>query len=81
MLESFISSTPVLSCDVAGVAEQIVEPHHGWIIENSQDALNKAIVMLCENTDLLQQYKIKLLNYKSENSEILNRLEAIFHEN
>lgn len=81
VLESFISSTPVLSCDVAGVAEQIVEPHHGWIIENSQDALNKAIVMLCENTDLLQQYKIKLLNYKSENSEILNRLEAIFHEN
>lgn len=80
VLESFLSSTPVLACDVAGVAEQIIKPHHGWIIENSQQALNEGIVMLCDNVNVLRQYKDELVDYESENDEILRRLEGIFNE-
>lgn len=80
VLESFLSTTPVLACNVAGVAEQIVEKHQGWIIENSQEALNEAIVMLCDHPEVLKEYKEKLLTYESENIEILKRLEEVFNE-
>lgn len=80
VLESFLSTTPVLACDVAGVAEQILEKHQGWIVENTQDALNEAIVMLCDNQDVLHQYKLELSSYESENAEILKKLEGIFDE-
>ena len=81
VLESFLSTTPVLACDVAGVGEQILEEHQGWIIENSQEALNQSLIMLCDNLPLLQKYKVKLETYESENAEILRRLEEIFREN
>ena len=81
VLESFLSGTPVLACDVAGVAEQIVEPYQGWIIENSQEALNEAVLMLCEKRELLKEYKRKLEKYESENAQILQRMEELFHEN
>lgn len=81
VLESFLSGTPVLACDVAGVAEQILEPCHGWIIENSQTALNEAILYLCNNESLLHEYKAQLSNYQSENRQILERMEELFHEN
>ncbi len=81
VLESFLSTTPVLACDVAGVGEQILQEHQGWIIENSQESLNQSLIMLCDNQPLLQEYKSKLETYESENAEILRRLEDIFHEN
>ena len=80
VLESFLSMTPVLACDVAGVAEQIKEPYQGWIIENSQEALNDAVLMLCSRKELLSQYKLQLGQYQSENEQILQRMEELFNE-
>ena len=80
VLESFLSKTPVLSTDVAGVKEQIIYPYEGWIIENSQEALNEAVYGLCSKIELLQEYKEQPSKYQSENEEILKKMEAYFND-
>lgn len=79
VLESFLSGTPVLACEVAGVKEQILSEEQGWIIENTQEELNKSILMLCEHIDLLKNYKERLSLYCGNNDEILQKMEDFFH--
>ena len=79
VLESFLSGTPVLSTEVAGVREQIVQPYEGWIIDNDQKSLNEAIYGLCDKVELLHSYKEQLDKYQSENEEILKKMKSYFN--
>lgn len=79
-IESLISSTPVLSTDVAGVKEQIIKDYEGWVIENSEEALYTKLEALKNQKELLQAYKKELLNYHYDNQAILNQYYAIFED-
>lgn len=80
VLESLISTTPVLACEVAGVREQIIDECDGWIINNTQESLNEGLKMLCQSKENLKKFKEELKNYKTENVNIMNRLEEHFDE-
>ncbi len=75
--ESLIAQTPVLATKVAGVDEQIVLEHHGYIVENAQTALNEAYVKAL-NKDRLTQMKQQLQGYGYPNEEILSQFNEVF---
>lgn len=74
-LESLISSTPVLSTDVAGIKSQITEKHYGYVIDNSEEALYKKLLELKDSKKQLLEYKKQLDSYDYENSKILKELD------
>ena len=75
--ESFIAGTPVLSTKVAGVYEQITEPHFGWICENSQQGLNQGLLTALQSKQKLQEMKQKLQDYHYPNEEILHQFTEV----
>ena len=80
VLESFLSSTPVLATSVAGVNEQILHEYEGEIIDNDQNSLNKALYDLAGNRKTVLEWKKQLENYQSENEKILKQLEGVFND-
>lgn len=78
-IESLISSTPVLTTDVAGVREQIDEKT-GWIVDNSEEALLAKLIELKNEKELLTKMKTALQNYHYDNQAILDRYDAIFDD-
>jgi len=77
VIETLISSTPVLTTKVAGVDEQIIKEHHGWIVENNDQLFNHKYED-CLNKELLKDMKIKLDNYSYYNERILNEIKSHF---
>lgn len=75
--ESLIAGTPVLSTRVSGVDEQIMEPCHGWICENTQESLNIAYYEALKDPDRLHKMKQELENYYYPNDEILEQFEEV----
>ncbi len=71
--ESLLAGTPVLMTDVSGAKEQITSVECGWVVENSQDALNKGLQNALHKPDQLKQMKEQLKNYKYPNDEILKQ--------
>ncbi|NCB33819.1 MAG: glycosyltransferase, partial [Erysipelotrichia bacterium] len=71
--ESLLAGTPVLMTDVSGAREQITSSECGWIVENSQNALNIGLQDVLKQPDQLKQMKQKLKNYKYPNEEILKQ--------
>lgn len=69
--ESLIASTPVLSTVVAGVEEQILLSHHGWIVENSQEGLNQGLCVALQSKQQLQEMKQQLQDYHYPNENII----------
>lgn len=76
-VESLISSTPVLTTDVAGVAEQI-KPCYGWIVDNSEEAIYKKLYELKDKKADLLKLKKQLNNYHYDNESILNKYYETF---
>jgi glycosyltransferase involved in cell wall biosynthesis len=70
IIESFFAGTPVLSCDVSGVHEQITEGVNGWIVENSQDAITSKLFEIANNQDILIEMRKTLLDYTYDNETI-----------
>ncbi len=71
--ESLIVGTPVLATEVSGVREQITEPEHGWIVENTQEALTEGMKKaLCSIGDL-KDMKHYLKTYQYPNDAILEQ--------
>lgn len=79
-IESFLSGTPVLTTEVAGVKEQFLSPEQGWIVENSEDALYQKLLSLQTKKELLQEMKRELHFYHYHNEEILRHLAQIFNK-
>ncbi len=75
--ESLLAGTPVLSTRVAGIDEQIIEEHHGFIVENTQEALNEGVVKALSNPQNLSKMKEALASYDYPNEEILKKFNDI----
>lgn len=77
-IETLLSGTPILTTDVAGVGEQIVQPETGWIVENSTEGMIKKLEELSSEKTLLADCKSRLKDYHYENDRILSQLENLF---
>ncbi|MBR2801294.1 MAG: glycosyltransferase [Erysipelotrichaceae bacterium] len=77
-IESLVSDTPVLACEVAGVKEQLLQEETGWVIENSEEAFTEALKQLKGKKAVLQEYKKKLLDYHYPNPQIMKELYGEF---
>jgi len=75
VIESLLAGTPVLTTSVAGVDEQIEEGIHGWIVDNTTEALTQKLLEVCQNLKGLKAVKQKLSGYQYPNVEILHALE------
>lgn len=71
--ESLIVGTPVLTTEVSGTKEQIVEGWQGWIVDNNQTAISAGLIHALTNTSLLKDMKCRLIEYEYPNQEILNQ--------
>ncbi len=69
--ESLIVGTPVLTTRVSGCEEQITEACHGWIVENSEEALTSGLRNALKDKDKLKEMKHELSKYKYDNDGIL----------
>ena len=78
VVESLLSGTPVLATDVAGVKEQIFSEEYGWIVENSQEALQKKMLDVSFEHELINAFKLKLEAYSYPNETILQSYYEIF---
>lgn len=77
-VESLISSTPVLSTKVAGIEEQINKKEYGYIVDNTDDAIENKLNELKNKKVELQEYKQLLQNYYYDNESILNQYYRLF---
>lgn len=72
IIESFFAGTPVLSCDVSGVHEQITENVNGWIVDNKLESITEKLVEIGRNQSQLVEMKKSLVNYTYDNEIIFN---------
>ena len=79
VIESLLSGTPVLATDVAGIKEQLTKEEYGWIVENSQEALQEKMLEISWNLNLVKSYKLRLADYNYPNQRILDDYYAIFN--
>lgn len=77
-VETLISGTPVLATKVAGIDEQLTKVEHGWIVDNSEEALYMKLDELKDKKELLKAYKEKLKEYKYDNDSILSKYYELF---
>lgn len=73
VIESFFAGTPVLACDVSGVYEQIQEGYNGWVVSNSQEALNERLIEVVRNPERLKPMREHLRDYQYDNASIFER--------
>ncbi len=78
--ESLIAQTPVLMTKVSGASEQILKEEHGWIVENSQEALNEGLIHALRDIEKLHKMKEKLVSYHYPNEENLKQFQIEFLE-
>ncbi len=71
--ESLIAGTPVLTTHVSGCDEQITQPEHGWIVENSQEGLTEGLKTALSDINALNHKKEILKDYHYPNEEILKQ--------
>ncbi len=72
IIESFFAGTPVLSCDVSGVHEQITENVNGWIVDNKLESITEKLVEIGRNQAQLVEMRKSLVNYTYDNEIIFN---------
>jgi glycosyltransferase involved in cell wall biosynthesis len=75
--ESLIAGTPVLTTDVSGSEEQITRPEYGWIVANSQTALNDGLITALREPKRLKAMKEALQDYQYPNDRILQQFMEI----
>ncbi|MCF0116160.1 MAG: glycosyltransferase [Erysipelotrichaceae bacterium] len=75
--ESLIAGTPVLTTNVSGTDEQITQKEYGWIVENTQEALNEGLYEALSHPEVLQQMKESLKGYHYDNELILKKFEEV----
>lgn len=76
LYESIILGVPCVSTEVAG-AREILKGQYGLITENDDEALYCGIKKVLDDKKLLDTYKSEVSMYKSENSDIIRKVEKI----
>lgn len=76
VIESLVAQTPVLSTNVSGVHEQLIEDETGWIVDNSQKALEEKLITLVQDVAHLRTLKNNLKDYQYHNEEIIKTFES-----
>ncbi|MBP3891867.1 MAG: glycosyltransferase [Solobacterium sp.] len=69
--ESLMLTTPVLTTRVSGCEEQITSPDYGWIVENTQEALNQGLIEALSNPARLKEQKEALKHHHYDNEAII----------
>ncbi len=75
VIESLIASTPVLSTNVSGVHEQLIEDKTGWIVDNNTESLAHKLNELISDVHKLRKIKQSLKSYTYSNELIVERFE------
>lgn len=76
LYEAIILGVPCVSTDVAG-AKEILKDEYGLIVENDDEALYLGLKKILDDRKILEDYKSKVSMYKSENSDIIRKVEKI----
>ena len=76
LYEAIILGVPCVSTEVAG-AREILKDQYGLITENNDEALYCGIKKVLDDKKLLDAYKSEVSMYKSENSDIIRKVEKI----
>ncbi len=76
LYESIILGTPCVSTLVAG-AKEVLKDEYGLVVENSDEGLYNGLKRILDDKSLLKKYKSNAVMYKSENSDIINKIEKI----
>ena len=76
LYEAIILGVPCVSTKVAG-AREILKDQYGLITENDDEALYCGIKKALDDKKLLDTYKSEVSMYKSENSDIIRKVEKI----
>ena len=76
LYESVILGTPCVSTLVAG-AREVLKDEYGLVVENSDEGLYNGLKRILDDENLLRKYKSNALMYKSENDDIINKIEKI----
>lgn len=76
LYEAIILGVPCVSTEVAG-AREILKGQYGLITENDDEALYCGIKKVLDDKKLLDTYKSEVSMYKSENSDIIRKVEKI----
>lgn len=76
LYEAIILGIPCVSTEVAG-AREILKDQYGLITENDDEALYCGIKKVLDDKKLLDTYKSEVSMYKSENSDIIRKVEKI----
>lgn len=76
LYEAIILGVPCVSTEVAG-AREILKDKYGLITQNDDEALYCGIKKVLDDKKLLNAYKSEVSMYKSENSDIIRKVEKI----
>ena len=58
VIEALILNTPVISTDCGGMEEIIENGSNGMICDNSEESLLDAVLKVCENPSLLENFNL-----------------------
>lgn len=75
--EALILHVPVLTTDVAGVKEQLLDKY-GMIIENNEEAIYKSLKDIINDKNILKKYMSNVVNYEYDNKEIIKTVDNLF---
>ncbi len=77
VIEALILNTPVISTDCGGMEEIIENGSNGMICDNSEESLLDAVLKVCENPSLLENFNLFLKNntFKFSLKETIQEIE------
>ncbi len=78
--EALLLGVPVLTTDCAGMDELLQNDKYGWIVENSEEALEKQLEILLKESNLIDDKKKVVNEFKMQDGgleEFLNMLKGI----
>ena len=78
IFEALILGVPVLATNVGAISDQITSWEHGWLIENSENALASAIINIISQPKKLEQMKAALKQYQYDNKKVEKQLINVF---
>ena len=64
---------PVLSTQTTSTDEMVIQPGAGWVCENSQEALDKALGCVAKDRQALTAVKNRLLKEQMDNHKALTQ--------
>lgn len=76
--EALILGLPVLATDVGGVDTQIEDMVNGWLVENTEKAIEKKLQWLLMNGEKILEVRENNKSYHYDNSEVMRNNDMIF---